>query len=150
MRHSLRASLSNIVTMLLRGGGELKILCYNTCKHRSVVAELLRNETRIHEHVGSIPGFTQPVKELSGLRIRRCRELWCRSQTRLGPALLWLWCRPAATALIGSLAWELPYATDVALKRQKEEREKELFLPFLCLFFIFLPFGAAPMAYGGS
>ena len=23
---------------------------------------------------------------LGGLRIRRCRELWCRSQTRLGPA----------------------------------------------------------------
>ena len=25
------------------------------------------------------------------------------------PALLWLWCRPAATALIGPLAWEPPY-----------------------------------------
>ena len=32
---------------------------------------------------------------LSGLRIWRSCELWCRSQTRLGsdPALLWLWCR---------------------------------------------------------
>ena len=27
------------------------------------------------------------------------------------PALLWLWCRPVATAQIGPLAWEPPYAT---------------------------------------
>ena len=32
-------------------------------------------------------------------------------------ALLWLWCRPAAAALIRPLAWELPYATEVALKK---------------------------------
>ena len=30
-------------------------------------------------------------------------------------ALLWLWCRPAAAALIQPLAWELPYAMGVAL-----------------------------------
>ena len=34
----------------------------------------------------------------------------------LNLVLLWLWCRPAATALIRSLAWELPYAGGVALK----------------------------------
>ena len=33
-------------------------------------------------------------------------------------ALLWLWCSPAATAPIQPLAWELPYATGVALKRR--------------------------------
>ena len=27
----------------------------------------------------------------------------------LDPVLLWLWCRPAAVALIGPLPWELPY-----------------------------------------
>ena len=32
------------------------------------------------------------------------------------PALLWLWCRPAATALIPPLAWETLYATGVALE----------------------------------
>ena len=37
----------------------------------------------------------------------------------LDPALLWLWCRPAATAPMRPLAWEPPYAADVALKRQK-------------------------------
>ena len=35
----------------------------------------------------------------------------------LDPTLLWLWCRPA---LIRSLAWELPYASGVALKGQKK------------------------------
>ena len=32
-------------------------------------------------------------------------------------ALLWLWHRPAAIALIQPLAWEPPYAVDAALKR---------------------------------
>ena len=31
-----------------------------------------------------------------------------------------LWCRLAATALIQPLAWELPYATGVALKKKKK------------------------------
>ena len=35
------------------------------------------------------------------------------------PELLWLWCRPAAAALIQPLGWELPYATDEAPKRKK-------------------------------
>ena len=34
-------------------------------------------------------------------------------------ALLWLWCRPAAAALIRPLAWEPPYAPSAALKRKK-------------------------------
>ena len=34
-------------------------------------------------------------------------------------SLLWLWCRPAAVALIDPLVWEPPYAVGVALKRQK-------------------------------
>jgi len=36
------------------------------------------------------------------------------------PTLLWLWCRPAAAAPIGSLAWEPPCATSAALKRKKK------------------------------
>ena len=35
--------------------------------------------------------------------------------------LLWLWCRPAATALIQPLAWELPYAMGVALKKKESK-----------------------------
>ena len=38
--------------------------------------------------------------------------------------LLWLWYRVAARALIRPLAWEPPYATDAALKRQKKKKKK--------------------------
>ena len=37
------------------------------------------------------------------------------------PMMLWLWCRPTATALIRPLAGELPYATNVALKEKKKK-----------------------------
>ena len=40
------------------------------------------------------------------------------------PELLWLWYRPAATALIRPLAWEAPYAAGTALKRQKTKKRK--------------------------
>ena len=40
-------------------------------------------------------------------------------------ALLWPWRRPVATVLIHPLAWEPPYATGAALKRQKEKKKKE-------------------------
>ena len=40
-------------------------------------------------------------------------------------ALLWLWCRPAAVALIRPLAWESPYATGEVLKRKKKKEEEE-------------------------
>ena len=36
--------------------------------------------------------------------------------------LLWLWYRPAAEAPIRPLAWELPYAAAVALKRKKKKK----------------------------
>ena len=36
--------------------------------------------------------------------------------------MLWLRHRPAATAPVGLLAWEPPYATGVALKRQKDKK----------------------------
>ena len=41
----------------------------------------------------------------------------------LDSVLLWLWCRMAAAAPIGPLAWELPYATGAALKREKKKKE---------------------------
>ena len=37
--------------------------------------------------------------------------------------LLWLWRRPVATAPIRPLAWELPYATGVALKQQTKKEQ---------------------------
>ena len=38
------------------------------------------------------------------------------------PKLLWLGCRPAATAPHQPLAWELPYAVGAALKRQETNK----------------------------
>ena len=51
------------------------------------------------------------------------RGVGCRSGS--DPTLLWPWCRPAATAPLGPLAWELPYAAGEALKGQKTEKKKK-------------------------
>ena len=75
------------------------------------------NLTRSHEVAGLIPGLAQWVKDLSGVAMS------CGVGHRLGLDLawLWLWCRLAAAALIQPLAWELPYAMDMALKSQKNK-----------------------------
>ena len=43
----------------------------------------------------------------------------------LDPALLWLWHRLAATALIGPLAWEPPYASGAALEKAKRQKQNK-------------------------
>ena len=65
----------------------------------------------------------------------------CGAGCRRGsdPALLWLWCRPAATAPIGPLAWEPPYAAGAAqeIAKKKDQKKKICFLKlyFDCIFF---------------
>ena len=41
------------------------------------------------------------------------------------PEWLWLWPGPAATAPIGLLAWESPYATEAALEMAKRQEDKK-------------------------
>ena len=69
-----------------------------------VVAQWLTNPTRNHEVAGSIPALAQWVNDL---------------------VLLWLWCRPAATAPIRPLAWEPPYALGADIKKFKNPIEQK-------------------------
>jgi len=65
---------------------------------------------------GTLRLQVRSLASLSGLWIWCC----CGVGRRCGsdPEWLWLWHRPAAPALIRALAWEPPYATGAALKRQ--------------------------------
>ena len=60
--------------------------------------------------------WVQSLVLLSGLRIWCCRELWYRL---------------AVTATIRPLAWELPCATGVALKRKEKKKDKKALSRFI-------------------
>ena len=81
-----------------------------------IVTQWLTNPTSIYEDADSNPGLTQWVKDV-GIAMS------CGVGHRCGldPLLLWLWCRPVATAQIRPLDWELPNAMGSALKRQKDK-----------------------------
>ena len=44
------------------------------------------------------------------------------------PALLWLWRRLAAVALIGPLAWEPPYAVGAAVKSKNKQKKNQKYI----------------------
>ena len=68
-----------------------------------VLAQRLTKQTRNHEVASLIPAPAQWVND---------------------PALLRLWRRLAATAPIGPLAWESPYATGAAQEIAKKTKTK--------------------------
>ena len=89
--HPLNSSEAN----LMRPVFSFKIFVYQNIQKRSSRGGTVEtNLTGNHEVAGSTPGLTQWVKALT---------------------LLWLWCRPAAVALIRPLAQEPPYVVGVAL-----------------------------------
>ena len=63
---------------------------------------------------------------LSGSRIWCCYELWCRLQMQLGSCIAVTVAQASAAATIQCLAWELPYATDTALKTNKQTNNKQI------------------------
>ena len=67
------------------------------------MVQQVKNRASFHEDADLIPGLAQWVRNL---------------------AFLWLWCWLAVAAPIGPLAWEPPYASGLALKRQNKQTKK--------------------------
>ena len=73
--------------------------------------------------VGLILGPARWVKDPLRIRVAVSCGVGCRHSSDL--VLPWLWQKPAAAALIRTLAWELPYAAGVALKSNKNPTNKQ-------------------------
>ena len=75
------------------------------CQYMHLGVPIMARQKQIW--LGSMRTQVRSLALFSGFRIQCCCELWCS--------------RPAAAALIWSLAWELPYAPGAALKRKKKK-----------------------------
>ena len=71
--------------------------------------------------------WVQSLASLSGLRIWRWGELWCRSQMQLGSDVAVTVGSLADVAPIRPLAWETPCAMGAALKKQKKKPQVDIF-----------------------
>ena len=83
------------------------------------MAQWLTNPSRKHEVAGSVPGLT-------GLRIRRCRELWCRSQAQLGSgiAVVMVLASIYNSDLTSSLGTSIYCGCNPKKKLKKKEKKK--------------------------
>ena len=96
-----------------------------------------------HEVSSLIPGPAQWVKELA----LPWAVLYVGHSCVSYLALLWLWRRPVATALIRPLAWEPPCASGAALNRQKTKKKDNIFSYFRCFVTIFFTAKIRSMVY---
>ena len=60
---------------------------------------------------------------LSGLRIRRCHEPWCRSQTQLRSGVAVAVVKAGSYSSDLTLAWEFPHAAGAALKNKQTNKK---------------------------
>ena len=84
------------------------------------MAQQVKNLTRIPEDEGLSDPWPHSVGKGSGVAVS------CGVGCRRGsdPALLWLWRRLVAAALIRPLAWEPPYAAGAAQRNNKKTKKK--------------------------
>ena len=95
--------------------------------YKITVREFLLWLSGVRARLISMRMQVQSLAPLSGLKIQICLELWCRLQTRLRSCVaVAVWCRLAGTAPVKPLAWEFPYASGVARKRQIKNKIKSL------------------------
>ena len=66
--------------------------------------------------LGTMRLRVQYLASPSELRIQHCRELWCKSQMWLGSGVAVALVQAGSNSSIRPLAWEPPYAADMALK----------------------------------
>ena len=77
------------------------------------MTQRVKNPTGIHEDAGLIPGLPQ------WLRIQHCCKLCQRSQMQLGSGVAMAVAVASSCSSESTLAWDLPCATGVALKKKK-------------------------------
>ena len=70
----------------------------------------------------------QSLASLSELRIRGCCKLQYRLQIKLILGVAVAVAQASAAALIRSLSWEHPYATDVAVKEKRKKKRAHFVL----------------------
>ena len=98
--HTLNTGLSPLCQVLPLGTRDFKMSKRSSCCGSSV-----KNPTSIHEVEGLIPGLA-----LSGLGIRCCHELWCRSQAWLRSGI--------AVSVVGSYSSSLTPSLGTSICRR--------------------------------
>ena len=98
-------------------------------RNKAIHKGLLENNRPGCSHRGTRPASmrirVQALASLSGSRIWHAMSCGVGHRWGSDPALLWLWQRPAAAALIQPLSWELSYATHEALKSKENNRPNQ-------------------------